>query len=81
LAAAEEVASAYAGRAGFAALAASSDAAEDEDAFSDEAEQGEEGEGDGKKLPRWFRELNVAGFEPDLAFYRNFIQGVGLGTP
>ena len=26
------------------------------------------------KLPRWFLELNVAGFEPDLNFYNNFIQ-------
>jgi len=31
-----------------------------------------EGSDDG--LPRWFLELNVAGFEPDLTFYSNFIE-------
>ncbi|CAL1129491.1 unnamed protein product [Cladocopium goreaui] len=31
-----------------------------------------EGPDDG--LPRWFLELNVAGFEPDLTFYSNFIE-------
>ncbi|CAK8997705.1 unnamed protein product [Durusdinium trenchii] len=37
-------------------------------------EGGKAAEGPDDGLPRWFLELNVAGFEPDLKFYGKFIQ-------
>ncbi|CAJ1449509.1 unnamed protein product, partial [Effrenium voratum] len=43
----------------------------------DPSEAGDWEEGGGAEsegLPRWFLELNVAGFEPDLRFYSNFIE-------